>query len=441
MGYKHQWTDIQNWIGKSSKLFIKKLSRNDCVWADGAKNGHQNGIYIPREIRDANFFPALKQRKDKEHIYDRLFQTFWPATGEEMQSSLKHYSNKGSEMHFTRVPKKEFADLTPASLLIGGHLQEAVGTAHYWFVILDSSSDEAELLEARFGLSSDFHFGVFDTIADADASAIEIDKLIEELSAALNSGSLQKFIAYASKLPASEVLAADAQQIFLDKHRLRSLDPYVIPAPGDAIMRISRDIEYTLFKRVELRRRTAEVINIISKNTDLVSSVVRGFRELDAIFLSASQQRKSRAGQSFELHIGRMLRDGHIAHEEQKVISSRRPDFILPTLVMLKLKKRSYDDAAILSAKTTLRERWKQLALEKFNSAIFLATVDDRVSEDAINDMSAQKIHLVVPESLKWSSETCYSKKANVITFRDFFDDEIAKKRPKLRIINNPRLI
>lgn len=441
MGYEHHWSDVQNWIGKSSKLFIKKLSRNDCAWADDAKNGHQSGIYVPREIRAANFFPALRQRKDKEHIYENLFQTFWPATGEEMQSSLKHYSNKGSEMHFTRVPKKEFAGLTPASILIGGFMPMAVGTANYWFVILDSNSNEAELLESKFGLNSDFHFGLFDPVANVDNTATEIDSLIEELSLALKNDMLQRFVAHASKLPAPELLAANAQRIFLDTHKLKSLDPYSMSAPGDAIMRISRDIEYTLYKRAELRRRTAEVVSIISKNVDLVSSIVRGFRELDAVFLSASQQRKSRAGQSFELHIGRMLRDGHIAHEEQKVISNRRPDFILPTVVMLKSKKRSYDDAAILSAKTTVRERWKQLALEKFNSAVFLATVDDRVSEDAINDMASQKIHLVVPESLKKSSETCYSEKTNVITFRDFFDDEIAKKRPKLRIIDNQKLV
>jgi hypothetical protein len=86
----------------------------------------------------------------------------------------------------------------------------------------------------------------------------------------------------------------------------------------------------------------------------------------------------------------------------------------------------------ILSLKTTLRERWKQVAMEKFNCALFLATVDDRVSSAAIDDMSNNGIHLVVPESLKKSKETCYSRKINVITFRDyFFDEEISAKRPR----------
>ncbi len=84
----------------------------------------------------------------------------------------------------------------------------------------------------------------------------------------------------------------------------------------------------------------------------------------------------------------------------------------------------------VLSAKTTLRERWKQVTMEKFNCALFLATVDDRVSASAIDDMNTQGIHLVVPESLKKSKETCYKGKSNVITFREFFDEEISSKRP-----------
>ncbi|HEU0189274.1 MAG TPA: type II restriction endonuclease [Gallionella sp.] len=154
---------------------------------------------------------------------------------------------------------------------------------------------------------------------------------------------------------------------------------------------------------------------------------------MDATFLSASQHRKSRAVLSFEQHIARLLRDGRISFEEQAVTGGRRPDFVLPSLVVLKAKKRTFEEALVLSVKTTLRERWKQVAMEKFNCALFLATVDDRVSSAAIDDMNTQGIHLVVPESLKKSKETCYVSKANVITFREFFDDEISSKRPSCR--------
>lgn len=437
MTIANQWSDIQEWVGKSRQLLIKKLSRNDCGWADGSENGHQNGVYIPRAIRESNFFPQLKNiNHDKPHIYEAPFKTLWPATGEIKLSNLKHYSNKGPEMHFTGMPKGEFAGLTPASLMIGGILHEPVNDIHHWFMTIDSAYEEVELLEAMFDLGADFHHGLFDP---ADALKIQKDEtkqLVDELSIALKNGSLAAFIASVSKMPAPEILAAEAQRVFLQQHQLEDLNPYKMPNPGDAIMQISRDIEYSLYKRAERRYRAAEVIRIItSGGTDIVSSVVRGFPDLDATFLSASQHRKSRAGRSFEQHIARLLRDGRIYFEEQVITGGRRPDFVLPNLVVLKAKTRTFEEAMVLSAKTTLRERWKQIAMEKFNCVLFLATVDDRVSSSTIDDMGTQGIHLVVPESLKKSKETCYNGKINVITFREFFDEEISSKRPNCRQI------
>lgn len=435
MTLDNQWSDIQEWIGKSRQLLIKKLSRNDCGWADGSENGHQNGVYIPRAIRESDFFPQLKNiNHEKPHIFESPFKTLWPATGEVKSSNLKHYSNKGPEMHFTGVPKSEFAGLTPASLMIGGILREPTDDIQHWFMIVDSASEEVELLEAMFDLGADFHYGIFNPADALKIQKDETEQLVHELSVALKKGSLASFIASVSKMPAPEILAAEAQRVFLQQNQLGDLSPYEMQNPGDAIMKISRDIEYSLYKRAERRYRAAEVIRIITTGgEDIVSSVVRGFPDLDATFLSASQHRKSRAGRSFEQHIARLLSDGRITFEEQAVTGGRRPDFVLPSLVVLKMEKRKFEEAMILSAKTTLRERWKQVAMEKFNCALFLATVDDRVSAAAIDDMKHQGIHLVVPESLKKSKETCYNGKSNVITFREFFDEEISIKRPAYR--------
>lgn len=429
------WTDVEEWAGKSSQLLIKKLSRNDCSWADDRENGHQNGVYIPHDIRESGLFPPLQNiNAKKPHIFESLLPTLWPATGETKKSKLKHYSNKGPEMHLTGVPRDEFSGLTPASLLIGGVLHEPINDICHWFMTLDSASLEAELLESLFDLGADFHYGLFDPADAFKVQKDETEQLIDDLAAALKSGSLDAFIANVSKMPAPETLAADAQRAYIEQNDLLSLDPYSILNPGDAIMKISRDIEYTLYKRAEKRHRAAEVIRIVTEGgTDLVASIVRSFPALDAMFLSASQQRKSRAGRSFEQHIARLLRDGRILFEEQVVTGGRRPDFVLPSLVVLTSVKRTFEEAIVLSAKTTLRERWKQVTLEKLNCALFLATVDDRVSPDAIDGMKTQGIHLVVPESLKESKETCYGKKSNVISFREFFDEEISARRSAFR--------
>lgn len=434
MAKRHEWMDIQGWIATSSRILIKKLARNDYAWADGPQHGHQNGVYIPREIREAGFFPPLQNSNPaKPHIFDTRFETFWPGTGETRLSTLKHYSNKGTEMHFTRVPRDEFSGLTPASWLLGGILKTPIEQTYYWFMVIDSGCEEAELLESMFALDSNFHFDLFNPDDLPNARPNETQQLIEELALALRNGTLDQFIEHASRMPGSDAFALQAQNAWLAENDHERIDPWAIPNPGDAIMRISRDIEYAIYKRAEVRFRAAQVLRTVSASTDLAHAVVHGFPELDATFLSASQTRKSRAGRSFEHHVARVFRDGSIRHEEQVILGSRRPDFVLPDVVTLRSKTRHFNEAVIVSLKTILRERWKQLSLERFNGDIFLATVDDRVTSDAISDMADNGIHLLVPESLKKSKETTYADKANVITFREFFDEEIASKRPYLR--------
>jgi len=215
----------------------------------------------------------------------------------------------------------------------------------------------------------------------------------------------------------------------LKENGLSNMNPFSITQPGDAVMRISRDIEYAIYKQAELRFRAAQVARILLHGgADPVANLVRGFAELDSIFLSAAQTRKSRAGLSFEHHVERLFKDGRVRYEAQAVFKGRRPDFVLPDVKELNAK----GDAVIVSLKTTLRERWKQLALEKPFGAIFLATVDDRVSGEAIDEMDSNRISLVVPESLKKDKESTYGDYSNVITFSQFFDDEVKARRPSL---------
>ncbi|MGE3703391.1 MAG: type II restriction endonuclease [Hyphomicrobiaceae bacterium] len=438
MGFHPEWNEISAWINRSERIFIKKLARNDTSWADSAKNGHQNGFFIPRSVAESDFFPELKNSNpEKPHIFDVEYPTFWPASGEVKTSTIKYFSlrNPGDktkakrryEWQHTGIPKEQFKSLSPASLLLVGKLKQAISGTRYWFVVVDSVSEEAEIIETAFELDSDFHFDLFDpAVLAAPASAT--DQLIAELAQAMKDGTLEQFIKRQT-LPSPEMLAGQAQARWLEENGLGDINPFAFAQPGDAVMRISRDIEYSIYKQAELRFRAAQVARLILQGGgDPIANLVRGFPELDAIFLSAAQTRKSRAGLSFEYHVERLFKDGKIRYEAQAVFGGRRPDFVLPDVKELNEK----GDAVIVSLKTTLRERWKQLAMEKPFGAIFLATVDDRVSGEAIDEMSRNSISLVVPESLKKAKESAYDGYGNVITFRQFFDDEVKSKRPSL---------
>lgn len=451
MGFHPGWPEIAAWIARSDRVFVKKLARNDCSWADDPENKHQGGFYIPREIRDSGFLPPLSNSSTSApHIYESYFSVFWPSSSEVCRVRNVHYSNKGPESHLTNVPSEQFCDLSPASTLILGRLRASIALdesgvvlrrtyvnrkllpptepAGYWCVIVDSVDDEAEILETAFSLPSDFHFALF-APEQINDTLDEEECLITELSAALRDGTLDTYIAR-QHLPRPEQLAADAQVAWLHQHHHATLDPFAIEAPGDAVMRISRDIEYTLYKRAELRQRAAQVAGLLLHGQDPVTALVRGFGQLDGLFLSAAQTRKSRAGRSFEQHVQRLLIDGRVRHQAQAVLGGRRPDFVLPDVATLNGAQDR--DTLILSLKTTLRERWKQLGLERPHAPVFLATVDDRVSTEAIADMARNGIVLVVPESLKASKEAVYEKQDEVITFRDFFHDQIRARRPAL---------
>jgi len=439
-----EWDLLEYWASLSDKLFLKKLSRNDTSWADD-KGKHQAGFYIPSAIRESGYFPALTARDDKPHIFQSDCKTFWPQTGEHKSSGMRHYSNKGPETHFTVIPHELFKGLSPASWLLGGRLREPVAEAHYWFMVINSVSQDAEILETALDISAEFHFDLFDPSQLLKAGALERDaseELIEQINDAISRGTLDRLLASVGNLPPPAEIAEQARTAYFKATGTRRLDPFDMVTPGDAVMRISRDFEFQIFKGYELRRRAVEIVAALRHHADMTSAAVRGFPELDRIFLSASQQRKNRAGRSFEYHLAAMLKAGSIKFEEQAILGGRRPDFVLPDkAAMLPGADRGYLDAMILSAKTTLRERWKQITHERFNSSIFLATVDDRVSRQALDEMQASDIALVVPESLKISKEAAYTGHANVITFKDFFEDEIARKRPILLKLQFKRFV
>ena len=429
------WWKVQALVGTSDELFVKKLSRNDTSWADD-HGKHQAGFYIPRQIREAGYFPELHaDNPDKPHIFHAECNVLWPQTGETTTSGMRHYSNKGPETHFTRLPKTLFQDLTPASLILSGRFTEPVAGCHYWIVILDSANEEAELLETVLDIPSDFHYALFAPGSFEEASRLQRDEkqeLIERLQNAIRAGSLDSALREYGQLPDPAAIAREARDQWLRTQGLERFDPWAIANPGDAIMEISRDIEFTLYRRYELRRRATELVALLTGKGDLVTAVVSHFPDIDRVFLSASQQRKTRAGRSFEHHISASLEAGKVRFVEQAVTGGRRPDFVMPDLKTLNSRRRLPHEALVLAAKTTLRERWKQVSSERLNCDVYLATVDDRVAAASIREMAKTGIRLVVPESLKASSETDYRSQTNVISFREFFDLEIKRERPFL---------
>ena len=424
-------------LDNADQVLVKKLSNNDRDWARFT-NKHQAGVYIPHEQRDGGFFPdlVLKERKDgkPDEIWECFFRTDWPQVDEpNKKTRLVNYRSKGQETHMTGVPKAAFAELLPASFLVMGRILDDK-EARFECMTLDSDSDEAALLSDLFDLDPDFLIGVFEP---AERKSAELDRIMdfaEQVVAAWLAGGIAEFAASNAAMPVTSELANLARSSFKKMHGLEKINPFEIEAPGDALREISRKIEWDLFREYQRRERSVELVRMVMgdepvemKASAVIRKLIDELPAIDALMLSASQQRKSRAGYSYEHHIEAMLTDGGVPFEKQVILASKkRPDFILPSLAFIDSKKTGAETGLILSAKTTLRERWKQVEREMEGRRLYLTTVDENIASSTIEDMATFGVHLVIPESLRKSKESEYEGHDNVLSFREFCDAVIA---------------
>lgn len=422
-------------LGESESLYVKKLSLNDRDWAR-LPNKHQAGIYVPVDERDGGFFPLLATKERKKpgaEIREVYFDIEWPTVGETKQAHLVNYRSKGEETHLTGFPKPPFRDASPASLLLIGRTE-----GRYRALVVDSENDEYDVVHDALSLSPDFRSGVFATTAVRRDREEKTLSFIEEVIKAFFDGTFPELASRYGTMPTTAELAAAARNRYLDENGLESLNPYAMAKPGDALRAISRGLEYEIFKDYQIKARSIDLARMIlgddpgqASIEKALRAVVLDFPKIDALLLSAAQQRKSRAGYSFEHHIEAMLADGAVPFEKQVVLEAKkRPDFILPSKALYSDPARHHDEALVLSAKTTLRERWKQVGGEMRDCDLYLATVDENIAGNAIVDMASQGIRLVVPESLKNSDTTEYKAQASVLSFKDFFEGDIAARKP-----------
>ena len=68
--------------------------------------------------------------------------------------------------------------------------------------------------------------------------------------------------------------------------------------------------------------------------------------------------------------------------------------------------------------------------MEQRSCTVFLATMDEKVTLSAVREMANLQITLVVSEAFKAKGTVIeYAKESNVLTFKQFFNDEISIRR------------
>jgi hypothetical protein len=428
---------IERLIAKSDKVIVKKLANNDRNWAvwDEAKGrykSNQAGVLLPAAAREVDFFPPLVPDPAKPHNSSSDIVVFWPATGKIYESRFIWYSEKGlAENHWTKSPRSEFSDLSPASFVLLFKSKESGGC--YDALTVDSSDDLlCDYLDELFGASApDFSFGIFKAAEVVLApSRTKLQQLAADLISALLKGpaALDIFVESIQKRSTADIAAEAFEQWRVDSGNL-TLNPYLLSAPGDTLQDLTREREFGIYKRDEAAHYGPRLVQAVygsgrgRSTNEVVATLLENFDAIYRVFLSAGQTRKSRAGGSFEIHVGRMLKDGNVPHSSQPIFDRRRPDFVLPSKKIYRDVLRRSNSALVLTLKTTLRERWAQVVSESAGCPIYLGTLDERVPRSTLDKLGEAGITLVVPERFISSEFAEYQQHASVISFRRFFDD------------------
>lgn len=222
------------------------------------------------------------------------------------------------------------------------------------------------------------------------------------------------FEAMKAKMPSTDEIASKGLEYL--SHR-RNLNADTIKKKFSILLSELERECYNVYLREEARIGEEIVRNFVLEKG---SSTV--FPDLNKFFLSLSQSRKARAGKTFESSITVFLHECGYVFEEQTVINGK-PDFVFPSK---KYYEHNAPDCIVLTAKRTLRERWRQIATEgtRGRKALFLATLDNDQSRQQLIEMLNNGINLVVPVNLKTGIDH-YSESPNVISFEDFFLDHL----------------
>ncbi len=394
--------DLLSWLDAHSKpdyiWCIKRLSGNDTL-ANGA---HQAGPYMPRKLL-LKTLPDLN-RRDAENP-DHRFNLYIDSHSDHQLARAVWYNNKlrggtRNETRLTRLGGESSALLDPEST--GAIAIFAFGPTggggpvdcHVWVC---QHETEEDIVEERIGPVVPGRWLVW---------PLPLFNDLEE-STQKNCYLKKKEIppAWFEKFPTG--LEIIKKTIELRPARRRNPDKRLIER---------RECEFDVFRSVE----TAVEIPRIRE----------GFKDMEKFLDCAQtilQRRKSRSGRSLELHVREIfleegLIEGQSFSYQVESEEGKKPDFLFPSIDAYKNSRFPGMNLMMLAAKTTLRDRWRQILYEADRvKTKHLLTLQEGISGRQFREITQANVKLVVPTPLVNS----YAKqiRPHLMAFESFIGD------------------
>lgn len=364
MSARYSGQAIQS-VTDSLEGFCKFLSGNDT----GATGGHQSGILISKSAVGMLF---TREQLEEEKIPKRNVKIQWQDDFI-TESCFTYYESK-NELRITRFGRG-FPFLKP----------EQTGAL---FVFTKQSEDDYRgyFLETEDDIEAFLNaFGI---------SPTETNRLIDTGKLGMLLGKDEKFaiqefiVGLSVDFPTSEDMSAVARNI---ENKVHNRIEYIQTNPDKKIVDWT-NMEYKLFKALEYARYK--------------EMIIKGFTSVDEFVKIANMvlnRRKSRAGKSLEHHLSAIFDGNNIEYTAQAVTEgNKKPDFIFPSQAAYHNIDFSTDQLISLAAKTTCKDRWRQVLNEANrlrDRPKYLCTLQQGISGAQMDEMQDENVVLVVPKS------------------------------------------
>lgn len=402
--------DVTDWLTEFGSpghvWYAKRLSGNDTL----ANHSHQAGPYIPKEFL-FEIFPALHRTDVKNP--DLLFDLYIDSHADHRQVRAVWYNNKltddggtRNETRLTGFGGSSSALLDPDStgalaifsFTVGD--SNAASDAHVWVC---RNEPEEDSFEERLGPVEPKQMVVWKPGEGMTPNLFTVATPTRNSCALAVSEMPPEWL---TRFPSGESII----------RKTLELRPPGGMNPDERLLR-RRVCEYEMFQSIEA---AFFLPRIQSGNFQTIEGFV-------GLAQSILQSRKSRSGNSLELHAREiMIEEGFNPQTDfchkPTVESGKKPDFIFPSQAAYNDPNFPAARLRMLAAKTTCKDRWRQVINEANRiTEKHLLTLQEGISENQFAEMREEGIKLVVPDGLHQSyNETV---RPHLISFESFIAD------------------
>ena len=370
-------------VNSAEMAFCRFITANDVNLTS-----HQCGFYVPKEAQELLFEEPGERGSNKE----KFVKIRWQDDFETDSRFIYYGTGTRNEYRITRFGHG-FPFLTEeyvGSLLIICKM----GSTDYSGIVLEHDEDIDEFF-SLYNLPTDKtnHLINKNVLASPDERLDSLFRQVVEMS---------------EYFPDTVMMSKLARDLFNGNFAISDADVNQEP---DKILLKWIDTEYKLFHYFEERFYQP-----------IYSSPFKDCQSLIDFSNEILNRRKSRAGKSLEHHLSRIFTTAQLRFDEQKVTEgNKKPDFIFPGIVEYHDFLFPADDLVFLGAKTTCKDRWRQVLTEADRiETKYLFTLQQGVSSAQLREMKQSNLILVVPAANK----TCFDPafKSDLFSLSEFIN-------------------